>query len=63
MGSDVITYSAETTPYRSTVTYAAERRRDWYDECLNEHWFTSLADACWTIGDWRLVYNESHPHG
>ena len=32
------------------------------DECLNEHWFTSLADARFTIECWRLDYNHVRPH-
>jgi len=32
------------------------------DECLNEHWFTSLADARKTIEDWRIDYNSQRPH-
>jgi putative transposase len=32
------------------------------DECLNEHWFTSLADARVRIGIWRREYNEWRPH-
>ena len=32
------------------------------DECLNAHWFTSLADAKQAIEAWRLDYNESRPH-
>ena len=32
------------------------------DECLNEHWFTSLADARGEIARWRLDYNEVRPH-
>lgn len=32
------------------------------DECLNESWFTSLADARVTIESWRLDYNETRPH-
>lgn len=30
-------------------------------ECLNEHWFTSLAHAQAIIEDWRRDYNEGHP--
>ena len=30
------------------------------DECLNTHWFLSLADARSTIDAWRRVYNECH---
>jgi transposase InsO family protein len=32
------------------------------DECLNEHWFVSLADARRLIEEWRQDYNESRPH-
>lgn len=32
------------------------------DECLNEHWFTSLVQARNVIADWRRDYNEVRPH-
>lgn len=32
------------------------------DECLNIHWFCSLADARRLIADWRLSYNTERPH-
>ena len=32
------------------------------DECLNEHWFVSLADAQATIEAWRVDYNTVRPH-
>lgn len=32
------------------------------DECLNEHWFLSLADAQQIIEQWRLDYNRQRPH-
>lgn len=32
------------------------------DECLNEHWFLSLADARRIIEDWRIDYNRNRPH-
>lgn len=31
-------------------------------ECLNAHWFMSLADACQKLEDWRRDYNEVRPH-
>jgi putative transposase len=31
------------------------------DECLNEHWFTSLSHAKVVIEAWRLEYNEERP--
>ncbi|MEF8509098.1 transposase, partial [Escherichia coli] len=31
------------------------------DECLNEHWFTSLAHAKVVIEAWRREYNEERP--
>lgn len=32
------------------------------DECLNEHWFTSLAQARQVIADWRRDSNQVRPH-
>ncbi|TVS21152.1 MAG: IS3 family transposase [Planctomycetaceae bacterium] len=32
------------------------------DECLNEHWFTSLAHARAEVALWRRDYNEDRPH-
>ncbi len=32
------------------------------DECLNEHWFTSLEDARKLIESWREEYNNTGPH-
>ncbi len=31
-------------------------------ECLNEHWFLSLADARSRTEGWRHFYNEERPH-
>ena len=32
------------------------------DECLNQHWFTSLSDAQAKIQDWRDDFNHVRPH-
>lgn len=32
------------------------------DECLNDHWFTSLAEARILIAVWRRDYNQHRPH-
>jgi putative transposase len=32
------------------------------DECLNENWFVSLADARETIEAWRVDHNVGRPH-
>jgi putative transposase len=32
------------------------------DECLNEHWFETLAQARTEIATWRRDYNEVRPH-
>ena len=32
------------------------------DECLNEHWFLSLADARRIVEAWRMDYNGNRPH-
>ena len=31
-------------------------------QCLNAHWFMSLADAREKLGDWRRACNEDSPH-
>ncbi len=33
------------------------------DECLNEHWFLSLADARRLVEAWREDCNRARPHG
>jgi putative transposase len=33
------------------------------EECLNAHWFLSLADAQKKVENWRRYYNEERPHG
>ena len=32
------------------------------DECLNEHWFASVAEARALIEAWRIDYNTVRPH-
>ena len=32
------------------------------DECLNQSWFVSFADASRGIEAWRLEYNRVRPH-
>lgn len=32
------------------------------DECLNDHWFTSIDEARRIIEDWRIDYNNERPH-
>ncbi len=32
-------------------------------ECLDGHWFATLAEAKEVIEAWRREYNESRPHG
>jgi putative transposase len=32
------------------------------DECLNEHWFQSLAEARVIVAAWRMDYNQARPH-
>src|SRR5262249_27372782 len=32
------------------------------DECLNEHWFASVAEAQTIIEAWRVDYNTVRPH-
>jgi len=32
------------------------------DECLNEHWFASLAEARAQLAAWQEEYNKTRPH-
>ena len=32
------------------------------DECLNEHWFRTLAEARTAVAAWRSDYNQRRPH-
>ena len=32
------------------------------DECLNEHWFTTIYDAREKVEAWRMEYNRERPH-
>ena len=32
------------------------------DECLNAHWFDTIAHAKAVVESWRMEYNESRPH-
>jgi putative transposase len=32
------------------------------DECLNEHWFSTLVEARTIVSAWRRDYNENRPH-
>ena len=32
-------------------------------ECLNQHWFITLADVREEVEEWRSYYNEVRPHG
>jgi len=32
------------------------------DECLNQHWFTSLEEVRQTVEAWRVDYNTERPH-
>jgi transposase InsO family protein len=62
----------------ASISYAAVRKRCescpavlshgedyilYATECLNTHWFLSLADAQEKMEDWRRYYNEERPHG
>ena len=44
--------SQKTSPFNGTLRA----------ECLDAHWFTTLAEAKQIIEAWRQEYNESRPH-
>ena len=43
-------------------TYIDSFNGKFRDECLNEHWFISMADARRIIEAWRIEYNTERPH-
>jgi len=47
-------------PMQNAFVYSFNGR--FRDECLNEHWFESLAEAREAIEEWRLDYNQVRPH-
>ena len=52
---------------KDSIEHAKARIRDWLnpalvdDDCLNEHWFTTLAHAQALIEAWRCEYNKERP--
>jgi len=42
--------------------YAERFNGKFRDECLNEHWFTSLNHARALVGQWKQEYNHERPH-
>ena len=42
--------------------YAEGFNSTFRDQCLNEHWFTSIAEAQELIEQWRQIYNTVKPH-
>ncbi len=42
--------------------YAESFNGKFRDECLNEHWFTSLNHARALVGQWQHDYNHERPH-
>jgi putative transposase len=49
-------------PGRQTDNAFIDSLNGWFrDECLNIHWFETLAEAQRLIEAWRIDYNESHP--
>jgi putative transposase len=53
-------FSHRGTPTDNVVVESFNRRLR--QECLNEHWFLSLADGQSKISAWRMFYNEDRPH-
>lgn len=51
------------------LRWTQDRQIDWHyiarfrAECLNAHWFLTLADAAEKLEAWRRYYNEDRPHG
>jgi putative transposase len=43
-------------------TYIESFNGKFRDECLNEHWFVTMAQARRVIESWRAEYNTERPH-
>lgn len=54
-------FSRPGKPTDNAFTQAFNRR--FRAECLNAHWFLTLADAAEKLESWRRYYNEDRPHG
>lgn len=74
-GPELTSKALDTWAYRSGVelrfirpgkpvenAYVESFNGKFRDECLNEHWFASLAEARAVIEEWRVDYNEYRPH-
>jgi putative transposase len=55
-----LVFSRPGKPTDNALIEAFNRR--FRDECLDQHWFTSLAEAQATIEAWRVDYNTVRPH-
>ncbi|MBB1492728.1 transposase [Paracoccus sp. MC1862] len=53
-------FSRPGKPTDNGFTEAFENRLG--SECLNRHWFISLADAAEKLENWRGRYNDDRPH-
>lgn len=53
-------FSRRGTPTENAIVESFNGRLR--QECLNEHWFLSLADARSKIEAWRTFYNQERPH-
>jgi transposase InsO family protein len=49
--------------WRAAATTSTVDMMDFRTECLNAHWFLSLADAKEKVEDWRKYYNKERSHG
>jgi putative transposase len=45
-----------------TVSYVEWFNGKFREECLNQQWFETLAEARDTIETWRVEYNTERPH-
>jgi putative transposase len=43
--------------------YIESFNRRFREECLSQHYFTSIDDARGTAESWRVDYDERRPHG
>jgi len=49
-------------PHPTQNAYIESFNGRYQEECLNQHWFTSIGEARKIIEDWRIDYNTERPH-
>jgi putative transposase len=61
-GSEFAGQAMDLWVYQTDNAFIESFNGTFRDECLNVHWFETLAEAKQLIETWRQEYNGSRPH-